>query len=338
MSEQYTFSSVASESPKSNLNEREMETLKKLHLSSEDLQGLLSGEPIAQGSYAMIFDLPESNTVAKVWKNPQRDSDRAETEHVALRILRKRKYPYSPNVKGYVEDPRILFETKEYGKSSQEFDDEVLDQLAIALAELHSIELFSYGKPLTERKKGTQFECLIDGIKTLENKLAEATGSQEDINSIQDAIEKLKIEAGKNENVFTSSKFTLIHFDLNPNNILYSRGDQKLTILDWEQASAGDNSMDIAKLFFKSKFDEQQKRKFLSEYKKKLQQDDPGLDSRIKVYDQFVRINSVLWRLDVLASEPNQHTSIEEREFYQRVKDNLDTEVKQLKNVNEGPK
>lgn len=331
MSEHYAFSPQSHESKELTLDDREVESLKRLEMTPEDLKNLLSEKPSLQGSYAMIFELPGAKNIAKVWKNPTEDSERARTEHVALRFLGKQKYQFSPSISGFIKDRSVLFETKEEGESSPVFDEEVLDQLATALASLHSIELASYGRPLQRRKKGTEFECLSDGMVDLEGRLQNARGSAESISTLKGAIEKLKTEAEKNKQIFSGTTFTLIHFDLNPNNILYSRKDRKLTILDWEQASAGDNAMDIAKLFFKSKFDEQQKTQFLEEYKERLQKQDPDLESRIEIYERFVRINSLLWRLDVLASQSEEPVSQDEQAFYQRVRENFDIEMEEMK-------
>ena len=70
--------------------------------------------------------------------------------------------------------------------------------------------------------------------------------------------------------LFCGNDFTLIHFDLNRNNILRSNNSNKIILIDWEQASAGDSAMDIAKLFLKLNFNDVQKKDFLVEYEKKL--------------------------------------------------------------------
>jgi len=57
---------------------------------------------------------------------------------------------------------------------------------------------------------------------------------------------------------------------LNPENILYSKQNKTLTIIDWEQASVGDHAMDVAKLFLKSGFSPEERQEFLAMYMEAL--------------------------------------------------------------------
>jgi len=57
---------------------------------------------------------------------------------------------------GYLKPSTILFEDKIEGDIVQDFDEDKIEKLAVALADLHSIELNAYGKPFTKRKKGTR--------------------------------------------------------------------------------------------------------------------------------------------------------------------------------------
>jgi len=56
------------------------------------------------------------------------------------------------------------------------------------------------------------------------------------------------------------------------------------------------------------------------------------LKDRLEIYSQFVLINSILWRFRVLHNEPKKADSVNEKEFYARVKDNLSIELIKLKN------
>lgn len=142
----------------------------------------------------------------------------------------------------------------------------------------------------------------------------------------------MRDQAEKTANAFSDTKFTLIHFDLNKNNIIFSKKDGDPVIVDWEQASAGDNAMDIAKLFLKSNFNAGQKQDFLRVYESHQAKKDPHFQERLNVYEVFVLINSLIWRLGVLRDVPLHMSSENEVQFYDRVKNNLDKEIEALKN------
>lgn len=150
------------------------------------------------------------------------------------------------------------------------------------------------------------------------------------ISSVERVIDKTENEANKKPEAFQDNNFTLIHFDLNSNNILRST-DDRIVIIDWEQASAGDNAMDIAKLFLKLNFDDEQKKEFLAEYEKSLSKKDDYFENRLEIFEPLVLINSILWRLRILKDVPQETSSVNEKEFYVRVKNNLDKELVTLK-------
>ncbi len=333
MNEHYTFSGEAEPFEKLTLTEDEVSTIAKLGLAPEDLSQLLGGEHFAEGSYALLFELPDSDArlVAKVWKNPKHDSDRARNENVALRLLRVRDFKNAPKSKGYLESTKILFEEKIEGAPVEQFDKNVIERLAVALANLHSIKLNKYGKPLTKRKEGTRMDYLHDGVETL-RKLALSFADQTDtIALVNRSLDRMEDQAREAGDAFLDKNFTLIHFDLNKGNILYSKKEGDLVIVDWEQASAGDNAMDIAKLFLKSDFDSNQKQEFLAQYEGHLWEKDSHLQERLQVYEPFVLANSILWRLGVLKNTPQQTSSENEKQFYNQVKINLDKELETLK-------
>ncbi len=310
-----------------------MATITELGLTPADLSKLLNSKHFAEGSYALLFELPDSDSrlVAKVWKNPKHDSDRARNENVALRLLRISDFNNSSKSKGYLESSNILFEEKVEGEPIEQFDKHVIDRLAVVLANLHSIKLNKYGKPLTERKSGTRMDYLHDGVETL-RKLVSSFNDQGDVALlINQSLDRIENMAHESSEAFLDSKFTLIHFDLNKGNILYSKKDDRLTIVDWEQASAGDNAMDIAKLFLKSNFDSNQRHDFLEQYESHLFQKDQYLQERLQVYEPFVLANSILWRLGVLKNIPQYMSSVNEKQFYDQVKINLHKELKILK-------
>lgn len=332
MNEYHTFSGESESFEKLALTEDEADTITELGLTPEDLFNLLNGPHLAEGSYALIFELPDSNSqlIAKAWKNPKNDSERAANENVALRLLRIRDFKNAPKLKGYLESSKILFEEKIEGAPIEQFDKDIIERLAVALANLHSIKLNKYGKPLAERKRGTRLDYLRDGTETLRGIASSFSDQPDTIELINQLLDKMENQAAEAGDAFSDTNFTLIHFDLNKGNILYSKKEERLALVDWEQASAGDNAMDIAKLFFKSKFDSDQKQEFLTQYESHLKGKDLSLQDRIQVYESFVLVNSILWRLGVLKNEPQQRSSESEKKFYNNVKINLDKELETL--------
>lgn len=333
MKEHYTFSGETESFEELALSKKEESVIKELGIKPEDLRKLLATHPFAEGSYALLFELPGHypNIVAKAWKNREYDSERGANENVVLRLLRIRRFKNAPKLRGYLQPSTILFEEKIEGETAKQFDKDQIERLALALADLHSIELNAYGKPFSKRKKGTRMDYLLDGIETL-HKIAEPFASQtEAMDLINQSLNKIKNQADKTTNAFSDTNFTLIHFDLNKNNIIYSKKDGDPIIVDWEQASAGDNAMDIAKLFLKSNFDAGQKHEFLDVYESHQTRNDQYFHERLKVYEVFVLVNSIIWRLGVLRDVPEQMSSDNENQFYRRVKDNFDKEIEMLK-------
>jgi hypothetical protein len=90
--------------------------------------------------------------------------------------------------------------------------------------------------------------------------------------------------------------------------------------------------MDIAKLFLKLNFNEEQKEGFLAEYEKSFVKKDEYFKDRLGAYEQVALINSILWRLHILREAPDQTSSVNEQEFYDRVKKNFDRELINLQN------
>lgn len=248
MNEQYKFAETKNLIDQLEFSAKEIKTINNLGLTPKDLQKLLDGQSFAEGSYALIFELPDSDlkVITKAWKNPKQDSERAEHENVALRLLRMRKSEEIPQLKGFLKSATIFFKEKIEGKPIENFDKITIDQLAETLAKIHSIELNAYGRSLTRRKKGTKMDFLNDEFNRLRVALFSSPEQSEIILSIKMAIDKTENEAKKNPEAFQDNNFTLIHFDLNCNNILRSNISNKIILIDWEQASVRDNAMDIA--------------------------------------------------------------------------------------------
>lgn len=333
MNEHYTFSSRTESSRELALTEEEGRAIERLGIAPEDLRKLLAAHPFAEGSYALLFELPghSPNIVAKAWKNQGHDSERGANENIVLRLLRIRRFKNAPKLMGYLQPSTILFEEKIEGETVKEFDKDQIERLALALADLHSIELNAYGKPFMKRKKGSHMDYLLDGIENLRKMVQPFASQTEVLELINRTLDKIKNQAVKAAEAFSGTNFTLIHFDLNKNNIIYAKKDGNPVIVDWEHASAGDNAMDIAKLFLKSNFDAGQNQDFLNAYESHRAHVDPYFHERLNVYGIFVLINSIVWRLGVLRDKPGQTTSDNEAQFYSRVQVNFDKEIEDLK-------
>lgn len=333
MNEQYKFSESRKSIDGLEFSDNELKTFNDLGLTSEDLQKLFNGPSFAEGSYALIFELPDDaqGLVAKAWKNPEQDSKRAEHEHVALRLLRMRNSEEVPRLKGFLKSATILFEEKIEGRPIENFDRNTIDQLAEAVAKIHSIELKTYGRPLTKRKRGTKMDFFNDELTRLRTALISLPEQPDIVSTVNLAIDKTENDARKKSEAFQDDDFTLIHFDLNKSNILQLT-DNRIVIVDWEQAAAGDNAMDIAKLFLKLNFDEEQREEFLAKYEKKLPKKDEYFERRLETFEPLVLVNSILWRLRVLRGVPQEASSVNEEQFYYQVKASLDIEIEKLNN------
>ncbi|MBN1584791.1 aminoglycoside phosphotransferase family protein [Candidatus Uhrbacteria bacterium] len=333
MNERFDTSKIEIEPETASFSENEKRVMADANLTPETLKELVSGQPFAEGSYAMLFDLKPHGRdwVAKVGRGGKAETIRGARENVTLRLLRIKGFKDAPDVHGYLAQPNVLFEEKIEGRPIDSFDERTIADLADVLASLHSIKLDAFGKPLENRKRGSRLDCLRRGEAILRNLAAAQEGNVEIVTLAKSMLEKIALEAEQVTDAFSSSDFTLVHFDLNPGNILRSEKDGSLVIIDWEQALVGDNAMDIAKLFLKCGFDARRREIFLQEYELRLPGADPGFEHRLRIYEPLVLINSVLWRLRTLADPRKQ--GAENEEFIRCVKSGLEVEAAKLKEL-----
>ncbi len=336
MSKNFTSFEIFDNKDGCNFSNRELNTIERLGLSVDDLKKILGEKPYNESNHAIFFELPingDEKNLAKVWKYPKRDKNRFQNESITLRLLRLKKTTIAPEILGSLKSSTILFEENIKGVNVEHFDKNNINKLADSISTFHSMEFNSYGKPFSKRKKGDKLDCLNHEINILNNsiELLQNSDSLNIINSIKNVILKSKKKAEENRDDFKDNSFTLIHFDLNQNNILKSLDSNKIIIIDWEQATAGDNAMDIAKMFMKLNFNENQRTQFISRYKYNLPSE-YGLESRIKAYNPLVIANSILWRINTLKYFLNHKPTNYELKFLKRVESGLEKEIKKLKN------
>lgn len=312
-------------------SENEKRILSEINLSPEVMIKLFSEPPFAEGSHAVLFELQAGgkDLVAKVGKDDNTNLNRGAKENVILRFLRIRGFKEAPRVHGYISSRNILFEEKIEGRPIKNFDERDILNLAEILAKLHSIKLDSYGKPLEKRELGTRMDCLYYGINTLRNLALTQEGDSKTIAEVKNLLDKITTEAEQVTEAFSKNIFTLIHFDLNPNNILRSDENMGIILVDWEQASVGDNAMDIAKFFLKCELNSKQRIMFLKKYESCLLETDPDFNQRLRIYEPLVLVNSVLWRLRTLSMSDD--VNIKDEEFYERVRDGLKKDLIKIK-------
>ena len=284
-------------SEKINFSKSEIERLSLLGITLEDLKKLFKSET-RQGHNAFVFSMEEKNIIAKKNKKMQNSIS---PEYAVLRVLQINDFKHTPAPIFFVRSEEILFEEQIDGHSVDLNNSDNIEKLAVVLANLHSIEFEKYGKPFSQRKRGNKWDNLLYNFDLLESvwkKLFKEIPKEEqlvDMSFFLEYLAQFKDNAERNKNNFQGDKFSLIHFDLHPENII-ERDDESIVLVDWGNASIGDNAMDIAKLFLKCNFNNDQEKSFFDNYSFK----DDDLQARVKIYMPLVILNSIAWRLSVL--------------------------------------
>lgn len=161
----------------------------------------------------------------------------------------------------------------------------------------------------------TQYDNLINQISFLEDWFKEISpyinnvnpSDEFSLNHLTSAKKVILKKAINSRDYFKDSSFSLIHYDLNPGNII-KRDKGGVLFLDWRQASVGDRAMDISKFFYKNYLNEEQEKLFLNYYLSEI--DDTTLKARIDVYSPLIRLASLLWRLRFLNIDLKNHPRI----------------------------
>ncbi len=289
--------SAQEQEPHSALSEREKDDLGRIGLNEESLEKIFHESPENHGTVATTFVTRQNgeDLVLKRHGKEVGQDQSIDREHVILRLLRRTGSPHSPELRAFIPSQETLVETKALGEPPKEFNGKLIQVIAQALGEIHQPIFNKYGKPLENRKAGNQHDFLLDGIGDLSERAQTTPGLPEKLrSSLLGVINNNKTLAGKSPNAFAGESFSLIHFDLNPSNILWDPKKESVTLIDWGSASIGDPAMDIAKFFLKCDLNSDQARDFLQTYEHV--NPDSGLEDRLSIYHDLVRVNSLLWR------------------------------------------
>lgn len=280
------------------LSENEKTELLDKGISQNDFCELLTNK-YNQGFNAFTFLLEKKHIIAK--KNINNCS--VEPEYAILKFLDNKKFNHSPAPICFTKESPILLE-KEVKGVSIDFDiDTNIKKIANALSELHSISFEKFGKPEEKRIRGSKLDNLKFNLNLLKIHWNQVVLNEVDFDNckkefVLNYLKKVDDSVNLLENDFSDRNFSLIHFDLHKDNILLDENNN-IILIDWGNASIGDNAMDIAKLFYKNNFSEKQKQVFFENYSFA----DDTIKKRVDVYYQLVVLNSLAWRLDAVRSK-----------------------------------
>lgn len=286
------------------------------YANSENLEKL---EVLGSGISAKTYlDGSRSEGLAvKVGHNPQ-EYPGADSEYAILRLLQLRGDKLSPEPVSFDKDNNILITKAIEGEKIDELTDNDIKNMALVIGKFHSREMSRPGKPFTERDKITQFEQLQKQIKTVEPWLEEVkqiatleipNSNIPPTDTLEAVLNKIKALSEDYREFFQESSFSLIHYDMNPSNLLKTK-DGNFFILDWRNSSVGDRALDLAKFFYKNYLDVRKQEIFMESYLEAVP--DTTIKERTSVYYPLVRLISVLWRLEHLYVDIRNNPKLEE--------------------------
>lgn len=317
---------------KDGFSDQDEKQLQKIGLNIEDIEKL---KATGGGTSSIVFDIDKGSQPMILKYGLQNDpSENAGREYTFLRLLKKREVrggkKISPEPYYYNETQDILIREKIDGDVLEEIDNVAVEKIANTLSLVHQPEFKKPGIPFQERKKITQYERLLDQINFLKQWHEKVSGyiiDDEQRSKVLNALEAIFKKAMVVKEYFRESSFSLIHYDVNPGNIIENR-EKLIIFLDWRQASIGDRAMDIAKLFLKCNFDEAQKDTFFKCYQTNIK--DPSIRERTNTYYPLVRISSFLWRLRFLNEDFKKHPEIEQHVNIDIVKQRLEDDYEYI--------
>lgn len=200
----------------------------------------------------------------------------------SLNIVPK-PYYYHPKDKTFPYEFVILefMEGKPLPSNKRTYTKDQIKQIACILAELHSKKCngfpkknFSFHHYITESKSYTK------SINKYNNKLE---------SELEVLHKRIRDFLPKKED----HKFSLIHGDVCPKNIVEAKGGLKL--IDWETLQCSDPARDIANILIDLEWKDKNLDLFLKKYYKIRK--DPTILDRAKVYAILMRYMYVLWEI-----------------------------------------
>jgi aminoglycoside phosphotransferase (APT) family kinase protein len=272
-------------------------------LSSANLPGLdpnVTVEFLAQGTYCTLFRLsgdgPELVLRAATFEDASAGHGLA-TEHAVLEVLNGDGAPRPVRLDLSRRNVPFAYriETLCPGEDPPDFTPQLVEQLALALARIHSLSVTPGGEipgGLDDRPGGALIS-LLDAPEIRSRAFSEL------------------VERGRRHlqsfREFRRHPLALVHNDLHLGNIL--RDDDRLCFVDWEHAEIGDPAQDIAILF---QFDGllrgrpplpwQLQDKFLAAYRQRT--GDHTITERVRLYEPLVvLLQAISWSGQLAGTE-----------------------------------
>jgi thiamine kinase-like enzyme len=318
------------------LEEQDKEKLSEFGFSKKDIESLKEGSTDG-GTSAIVCFIGNDNKDLVIKKGLNVDGDlNAKREYAFLKLLKLRggeknapdPYYYNPN-------NDILIMEKIDGESISKMSNEDIVDVAKALGKLHKPEFYKPGIPFHKREKATQYNRLIEQVNFLEEWFVqiapfiekEKKMDNKSFQTLNQAKDIVLEQARDSKQNFDESSFSLIHYDLNPENIFRDK-EKNILFLDWRQAVIGDRAMDVAKLFYKNYLNKEQKELFFKSYEQKM--DDLTIRQRAEVYEPLIRLGSILWRLRFLNIDIEKHPEIKKNVDINLVRERLKDDFEYL--------
>jgi len=307
----------------------------KLGITPDDIEKLEN--PEKGGASSMVYFIEKEGKKMVVKKGVDTDpNEKSAREYVILRLLAQRAgKKVSPSPYYHNANKDLIITERIEGEPVKELSTDDLEKIASALAAVHQPEFNRFGLPFQKRKEGNQYERLVEQTDFLNNWFLEmAPLIKQRGEEFYLALEKIKdallLKAEEAKDYFQDNSFSLIHYDLNPSNIIKDK-EGNILFLDWRQASIGDRAADIAKLFYKNYLDEDQRKTFFNSYSQTI--NDSNIKQRVEVYYPLIRLGSILWRLRFLNVDSKKHPQLLKNTDSKLIESRLDDDYNYLLSI-----
>lgn len=310
------------------------EKLKQLGLSSEEIDQIEN--PDAGGTSALVYFVEKSGRSMAIKKDFNIDPlENSSREHVVLRLLEGRGgRKISPHSYYSNNSKSILITERIHGEKISELQESDIKEIAALMAFLHKPTFRRFGLPLKRRQEGNQLDRINQQIDFLSGWLEEMSKvielSEFDFNVLRRMLDAVISKINSEKIKLQDNTFSLIHYDLNPNNIIRSY-QGNILFLDWRQAFIGDRAADVAKFFYKNYLNNEQKDVFWEEYLQSI--DDETIKERAAIYDLLVRLGSILWRLRFINIDSKKNPQLLKEVDINIVQSRLNEDINYLEKV-----